>query len=39
MRRVPKLNAKLVIIPHDGGANPSNPYDQLAPQERHKRIL
>ena len=39
MRCVPKLNAKLVIIPHDGGTNPSNPHDQLTPQERHKKIL
>lgn len=39
MRRVPKLNPELVIIPHDGGTNPRNPYDQLTPEERHKKIL
>ena len=39
MSRVPKLNATLVIVPHDGGTNPSNPYDQLTSRERHEKIL
>lgn len=39
MKRVAKLNATLVIIPHDGGTNPRNPYDQLAPEERHQKIV
>jgi len=39
MKRVPKMNAKLVIVPHDGGTNPRNPYDQLAPEDRHRKIL
>ena len=39
MKQVPKLNATLVIIPHDGGTNPRNPYDQLAPEERHQKIV
>ncbi len=39
MRHAPKLNAKLIIVPHDGGTNPRNPYDQLTPEERHKKIV
>jgi len=39
MKRLPNLNAKLVIVPHDGGTNPRNPYDQLTPEERHKKIV
>lgn len=33
------LNPKLIIIPHDGGTNPRNPYDQLTPEERQKKIV
>jgi|GEM_PF-1108749 len=39
MKRAPKLTARLHIVPHDGGANPRNPYDQLTPEERHKKII
>lgn len=39
MKRVPKLTARVEIIPHDGGTNPRNPYDQLTPEERHKKIV
>ena len=39
MSRVPKLNANLVIIWHRGGTSSRNPYDQLTPQDRHKKIL
>ncbi len=39
MKQIPKLNATLVIIPHDGGTNPRNPYDQLIPEERHQKIV
>ena len=39
MKQIPKLNATLVIIPHDGGTNPRNPYDQLIPEERYQKIV
>lgn len=39
MKQIPKLNTKLVIIPHDGGTNPRNPYDHLTPGERQKKIV
>lgn len=39
MKRVPKMNAKVVIVPHDGGTNQSNPYDHLTLEERHEKIL
>jgi len=39
MKRIPKLTARVEIIPHDGGTNPRNPYDQLTPEERHKKIV
>lgn len=38
-RRGRPLNAKLIIIPHDGGTNPRNPYDSLFPEERHEKIV
>jgi hypothetical protein len=39
MKRVTKLNARIIIVPHDGGTNPRNPYDQLTPEERHQKIV
>jgi len=39
MKRVRKLDAEVAIIPHDGGTNPRNPYDQLTPEERQKKIV
>ena len=33
------LNAQLIVVPHDGGTNPRNPYDYLSPEERHKKIV
>ncbi len=39
MKHVPKLDAKMLIIPHDGGTNTRNPYDQLTPEERQEKIV
>ncbi|MBI2930957.1 MAG: hypothetical protein HYY16_04845 [Planctomycetes bacterium] len=38
MKRVPKLSANLVIVPHDGATNPGNLYGHLTPAERQKKI-
>ncbi len=27
------------IIPYNGTPNPRNPFDRLAPEERHKKIV
>jgi len=39
MMQPPKLDARLIIIPHDGGNNPRNPYDRFTPEERKKKIV
>lgn len=39
MKRGTTLNAQLIVVPHDGGTNPRNPYDQLSPEERHEKIV
>lgn len=39
VKRIRQLNAKLVIVAHDDGTNPRNPYDQLAPEEHHSKIV
>ena len=31
-------NVRVVFIPHDGRANPCNPYDRLSAEERYKRL-
>jgi hypothetical protein len=39
MKRGKALNAQLIVVPHDGGTNPRNPYDSLSPEERHGKIV
>jgi len=31
-------NIRVVIVPHDGSPNPSNPYDKLSPEDRRARL-
>lgn len=39
MTKNSNFDAELIIIPHDGGSNPRNPYDRFTPENREKKLV
>lgn len=37
--KIDPRNVPIEIIPYDGSPNSRNPFDRLAPEERHKKIV